>query len=160
MSWFAGARSNEDSVEYTAINYDLTDGGRDTLSETQARERTSSVSLAAPASGDQDARSNNKTKEQSYRILELSQAAGEEKPDSNTAPTIPGWPQGPRQLRGFSVLFLVGDILLICLPVAFLGTPLSIKKQIKRSLDVTTHSFGNLCVATGWGRAVRKGKNG
>lgn len=39
-----------------------------------------------------------------------------------TGPAVKGWPTAPRQLRGFSVQLLIGDTILILLPIAFLGT--------------------------------------
>lgn len=42
-------------------------------------------------------------------------------PDGYYGPAIKDWPTGPRRPRGFSKLLLLGDLLLILLPIAFLG---------------------------------------
>lgn len=36
-------------------------------------------------------------------------------------PKINGWPAAPQKLNGFSIPLFVGDVLLISLPIAFLG---------------------------------------
>lgn len=38
-----------------------------------------------------------------------------------TGPEVTAWPTAPRKLRGFSVPLFVGDMVLILIPVAFLG---------------------------------------
>jgi hypothetical protein len=52
---------------------------------------------------------------------ESSRNATDKAPKTYEGPAIEGWPAAPQQLRGFSVPLLVGDIILILLPIAFLG---------------------------------------
>lgn len=42
-------------------------------------------------------------------------------PEGYYGPAIKDWPASPRKLRGVSKLLLLGDLLLILLPIAFLG---------------------------------------
>ncbi|KAH6622174.1 hypothetical protein C7974DRAFT_397794 [Boeremia exigua] len=56
---------------------------------------------------------------------------------SNTyvGPPISGWPTAPQRLRGYSVPLLIGDILLILLPIAFIVLAISAWRLDKKTLS-------------------------
>jgi len=56
--------------------------------------------------------------------------------DGYGGPAIKDWPTGPRNPRGFSKLLLFGDLLLILLPIAFLGEPGPYSKLYQTNADI------------------------
>ena len=57
---------------------------------------------------------------------ESSRNASVEVSKTYDGPAIDGWPAAPQQLRGLSVPLLIGDVILILLPIAFLGMWMSL----------------------------------
>jgi hypothetical protein len=120
MPLFSGNRGDNGSIEYTAVGNDVP-RSEDDQRELQPTSNTVEAVRASLDTSGIKANSTTRSKAVDYQVLETGSAPSEKTPGSNNGPTITGWPQGPRKLRGFSAPFLVGDALLILLPVAFLG---------------------------------------
>lgn len=109
------------SIEYTAVEDDASYSHGGLRGDSQPSVMTSSTSPMTLDTSDRDGSSMNRTEGTNVQRLEPSQKLNEGVLGSSRPPTINGWPQGPRKLGKVSMLFLVGDILLLLLPVAFLG---------------------------------------
>lgn len=144
MPLFSGNRQNHEFIEYTAVGHNVSYGVEDHQRETQPYEDSATIGRTPPQTSGQDASGANKSEGANHHIVETSQT-----PDSKEGLTADGWPQGPQQLRGVSMPLLVGDMLLILLPVAFLGTYVFFDQQQELETLIATSS-GCICMATRW----------
>lgn len=111
-------RLYEGSVEYTAVEHN--DEFIDDTSEDRAYE-DSIASTHQSIDANQQVSHAIENGQQINQVGGSSKTISEETTGETTVRTIAGWPQGPRQLDGVSIPFFIGDLLLILLPVAFLG---------------------------------------
>jgi len=118
MATSSDNRPYEGSVEYTAV--ELNDEFIDDTSEDRAYE-DSVASAHQSIDANQQVSNAIDNGQQFHQAGGSSKTISEETTGATIARTIAGWPQGPRQLDGVSIPFLIGDLLLILLPVAFLG---------------------------------------
>ncbi|KAJ8106309.1 hypothetical protein OPT61_g9621 [Boeremia exigua] len=159
MSVFSGSRPSHAPAEYTAVQHD--DDATENLPCEHAPVATR-LSLAV----DEQTSSHTTESQQSYqKVNERSKRSSEEVERGTVAQTIAGWPCGPRRLDGVSIPYLVGDALLILLPVAFLvlaitawrlnGEPLSKTGQtVQRVMSVGPTIYPLAFAAIG-GRCLR-----
>ena len=147
MPLFSGDRPNETSIEYTAVSHDVNHNTNDDTRGDQFHGNTVEVTRQSVDINDQDSSRASKSKGTNYQVFGSSRAASEETPARLNAPAITGWPQGPRRLKGVSIPFLIGDTLLILLPIAFLGKYASLSGQDECKILITS-SLGHLCMAT------------
>ena len=122
MSLFLSTRTDDGSVEYTAVNgentYDASMNrlGTDIIHQDVEMGRSRSVL------GHNDRIANNSnSKAASSDMEEPSLSSIGKAHVSYSKPKIDGWPAAPDKLKGSSIPLFVGDVLLIMLPVAFMG---------------------------------------
>ncbi|KAF1933563.1 uncharacterized protein M421DRAFT_200198 [Didymella exigua CBS 183.55] len=121
MSILSGGRQNDASIQYTAVGHGNTYGDSDFSTHHQRHAHSDNVDRASIDIRHETAGDGPKTEGATYYVIEAGQAPSNKTSGHCHPPAIQGWPQGPRKLGGVSVLFLIGDILLLLLPVAFLG---------------------------------------
>ena len=56
-----------------------------------------------------------------YRPTELGRVKGDAGVEVSEQVFVQGWPKFPRQLKGISLLYFIGDCFLLLLPIAFIG---------------------------------------
>ncbi|KAH6616836.1 hypothetical protein C7974DRAFT_366495 [Boeremia exigua] len=115
MPVFLGNRPIGGSSEYTAVKHD--EHSSDEISTYQPCEHTIEES---PTTTGQISSNVEETKTSDHQECGSSERSREEAGGRSIVSTIAGWPQSPCRLDRFSVPLLVGDVLLILLPVAFL----------------------------------------
>lgn len=120
MPRFAGGRADDRAIDYTAVG-DVTDEDYTHRGASGSYRHTTELGRSSLDVSDSDANIPHKSKAVNHHVYETRQPSSEKAPGSKSIPTVAGWPQQPRKLRGFSIPSLVGDTLLILLPVAFLG---------------------------------------
>lgn len=113
------SNSNPDSpVEYSAV-----ETGQTLVTDDEYERRSalgSGIESSRPSLEISDTEVNT-SRNSAVLNREASPPSNDKTLHSYSGPTINGWPKAPRQLRGISVPLLVGDVLLILLPIAFLG---------------------------------------
>lgn len=132
MPLFSGHRHDEGSIEYAAVGHEATYSDDVNTNGNQQYDDTIDGTHRSLDVGDQDSSNASKSKGTNYRVLESSRTPSDEVAGGINVPTIAGWPQGPRKLKGVSIPFLIGDTLLILLPIAFLGKHVDFSIQIKQ----------------------------
>lgn len=123
MPLFNGQRHVEGSIEYAAIGHEPTRNDAndiDTEGSRQYEDELVGTSRGMNVSA-QDLSHTSKSKAPNYSVVKSGEVPSEDANSGTSIPVIGGWPQGPRKLKGASIPFLVGDTLLILLPIAFLG---------------------------------------
>ncbi|KAF1925615.1 uncharacterized protein M421DRAFT_398148 [Didymella exigua CBS 183.55] len=112
---FQSARTDHRSVAYTNLVTNQSYNVGESIEEHHINQLSSNVS-------DTDG---NDSHDSTVRNSMTSPHLKDDLPKTYTGPAVEGWPTAPRKLRGFSVQLLIGDTLLILLPVAFLALGIS-----------------------------------
>lgn len=122
MPWFLSARKDGESVDYTAINSGYTRDARMNNLGTDIMDRDVEIGRSRSVLSHSDLSANNSdSKREGSHMQESSLSSIDKTYVSYKGPEIDGWPTAPYKLKGSSIPVFVGDMLLIVLPIAFIG---------------------------------------
>jgi hypothetical protein len=121
MSLVPNSRDFNASIEYSPVNNGHVHeeaGGLFGSSPLGHGTRTSPMSTSYSHSDDRSSFNSDST---NTRIDQFPMPPSDQNPVGYGGPPIAGWPTAPRKLSKFSIPLFIGDVVLILLPIAFLG---------------------------------------
>ena len=132
MPLFSGQRHAERLIEYAAVGHEPTGNDGNDIDNDENRQHEDELEGTGRSLNvtTQELSHASKRKAPNYSVVESGKAPSEEANSRTSVPVIQGWPQGPRTLKGVSIPFLIGDTLLILLPIAFLGKYLLQERKV------------------------------
>lgn len=123
----------------TSIEYSPVDNERDheyleiSLSSASSNHGTGTKPVRT-GSGHFDNASSSNRDSTTTRVDQIEVSRSGQNTAGYKGPSIAGWPTAPQKLSNFSISLFLGDIVLVFLPIAFLGSSLYLRILPKSSL--------------------------